>query len=96
VIGARWQRCTVHFLRDMLGHVARSQQPAVATAVRQVFNSENGAEARERLGEVVERLSGPAPKVVRLLQEAEEDLLGYYEMPPSTGASSAPRTRWSA
>ncbi|WP_320670169.1 IS256 family transposase [Patulibacter defluvii] len=82
VIGARWQRCTVHFLRDMLGHVSRAQQPAVATAIRQVFNSENGLEARERLGEVVDRLSGPAPKVARLLADAEEDLLGYYEMPP--------------
>jgi transposase-like protein len=82
VIGARWQHCTVHFLRDMLGHVSRAQQPAVATAIRQVFNSENGLEARERLGEVVDRLSGPAPKVARLLQEAEEDLLGFYEMPP--------------
>jgi transposase-like protein len=81
VIGARWQRCTVHFLRDMLGHVSRTQQPAVATAIRQVFNSEHGPEARERLGEVVDRLAGPAPKVARLLAEAEEDLLGYYGMP---------------
>jgi transposase-like protein len=81
VIGARWQRCTVHFLRDMLGHVSRGQQPAVATAIRQVFNSENQVEARERLGEVAGRLAGPAPKVARLLADAEEDLLGYYEMP---------------
>lgn len=82
VISARWQRCTVHFLRDMLGHVSRAQQPAVATAIRQVFAAEHGEEARERLGEVITRLEGPAPKVARLLAGAEEDLLGYYEFPP--------------
>ena len=26
VMGCAWQRCTVHFLRDMLGHVAKAQQ----------------------------------------------------------------------
>src|ERR1700751_3097274 len=56
VLGCRWQRCTVHFLRDMLGHCARSQQPMIATAIRQVFRSESGAEAREHLKEVTERL----------------------------------------
>jgi len=30
VLGCAWQRCTVHFLRDMLGHVARAQQPLVS------------------------------------------------------------------
>lgn len=81
VISARWQRCTVHFRRDMLGHVSKAQQPVVATAIRQVFAAQSGGEARERLGEVVERLQGPAPKVARLLADAEEDLLGYYAFP---------------
>jgi putative transposase len=80
-IGARWQRCTVHFLRDMLGHVARAQQPVVAIAIRQVFAAETGAEARERLSEVVDRLDGPAAKVARLHRGAEDDLLGFYEFP---------------
>jgi putative transposase len=30
VFGCSWQRCTVHFLRDMLGHVSRAQQPLVS------------------------------------------------------------------
>jgi transposase-like protein len=36
---------------------------------------------RERLDEVVERLRGPAPKVARLLEDAAEDLLGFYAFP---------------
>src|SRR6266540_6208748 len=34
VLGCPWQRCTVHFLRDMLGHVSRAQQPLVCGAIR--------------------------------------------------------------
>src|SRR5207342_3057527 len=57
VLGCPWQRCSVHFLRDMLGHCARAQQPMIATAIRQVFNAASGDEARERLGEVATRLA---------------------------------------
>ncbi len=81
VLGCPWQRCTVHFQRDMLGHVAKAHQPMVAAAIRQVFRASDGDEARETLSEVVERLAGPAPKVARLLEGAESDLLAFYAFP---------------
>jgi transposase-like protein len=81
VLGCRWQRCTVHFLRDMLGHCNRQLQPMIAAAIRQIFRADSGAEARERLVEVVDRLKGPAPKVAGLLEEAEEELLAFYSFP---------------
>jgi transposase-like protein len=81
VLGCCWQRCTVHFLRDMLGHCGRSQQPMIATAIRQIFNADTGQEARERLADVVDRLKAPAPKVAGLLEEAEEELLAFYDFP---------------
>jgi putative transposase len=81
VLGCRWQRCTVHFLRDMLGHCGRTQQPMIATAIRQIFQADSADEARQRLQEVVDRLHHPAPKVAGLLDDAAEDLLGFYEFP---------------
>jgi putative transposase len=81
VLSCRWQRCTVHFLRDMLGHCGRAQQPMIATAIRQIFQADDGEQARERLTEVVDRLNAPAPKVARLLEDAAEDLLGFYSFP---------------
>src|ERR1700749_2163764 len=81
VLGCRWQRCTVHFLRDMLGHCGRSQQPMIATAIRQIFNAADGTEAKARLAEVVDRLQAPAPKVARLLEDAAEELLCFYSFP---------------
>lgn len=81
VLGTPWQRCTVHFLRNMLGHCAKSQQPMIAAAIRGIFAADNGQQARERLAEVVERLQPVAPKVAQLLLDAEEDLLGFYAFP---------------
>jgi putative transposase len=81
VLGCRWQRCTVHFLRDMLGHVAKTQQPMIAAAIRGIFQAASLAEARARLVEVVGRLAAAAPKVARLLEASEPDLLAFYELP---------------
>jgi len=82
VLGCAWQRCTVHFLRDMLGHVAKAQQPMIAAAIRGIFQASGLAEARERLAEVVAKLTSTAPKVARLLEAAEAELLAFYELPP--------------
>jgi putative transposase len=81
VLGAPWQRCTVHFLRNMLGHCAKSQQPMIAAAIRGIFAADNGAQAREQLAEVTERLELVAPKVAQLLLDAEDDLLAFYALP---------------
>jgi putative transposase len=82
VLGCPWQRCTVHFLRDMLGHVAKAQQPMIAAAIRGIFQATSLAEARERLVEVVDKLQAAAPKVARLLEAAEAELLAFYQLPP--------------
>jgi transposase-like protein len=81
VFGCPWQRCTVHFLRDMLGHVHRAQQPLVSGAIRQIFTAASAAEARQRLGQVADQLRLHAPKVARLLEDAEADLLAFYAFP---------------
>jgi transposase-like protein len=80
-LGCRWQWCTVHFLRDMLGHVARAQQPLVSGAIRGIFTAGSATEARERLGQVADQLRQHAPKVARRLEDAEADLLAFYGFP---------------
>ena len=81
VLGCPWQRCTVHFTRDMVMHCRRDQRGLVAAALREIFQAENGSAAKERAGSVLERLAGVAPKVCELLEQAEEDLTGFYEFP---------------
>jgi len=62
-------------------HCRPAQRGLVSAALREVFNADSRSQARERVGEVIARLRGPAPKVAELLEEAEEDLLAFYAFP---------------
>ena len=81
VLSAPWQRCTVHFVRNMHGHCRPSQRGLVSAALREVFNAHDQDEARRRVGEVIDRLQPIAPKVAQLLEDAEEDLIAFYALP---------------
>ena len=81
VLGCPWQRCTVHFVRDMHAHCRPSQRGLVSAALREVFQAEGRQAARERVSEVIGRLAAAAPKVAALLEEAEEDLIAFYGFP---------------
>jgi transposase-like protein len=81
VIGCAWQRCTVHFIRNMHGHCKKGQRNMVSAALREVFNAEDLRDAKERSASVIERLAPTAPKVAALLEAAEEDLLAFYRFP---------------
>jgi len=65
----------------MLGHCTKDQQPLVSGTIRQIFAAEDAGEAHTRLGEVVVALGQTAPKVARLLGEAEDDLLAFMAFP---------------
>src|SRR5918995_1590867 len=83
VLGCPWQRCTVHFLRETLGHCPKDAQGMVAAAIRPIFNADSGEDGRRLLGETVARLETPLPKVAQRLVEAEDDLLAFYAFPAS-------------
>jgi transposase-like protein len=72
VLACPWQRCTVHFVRDMLAHCRRDQRGLVSAALREVFNAEHRDQARERLTHVIARLEPVAPKVCRLLERPKK------------------------
>jgi putative transposase len=81
VLGAPWQRCTVHFLRDCLGHARRDQHGLLAALIRPIFNAENLAAARDKLSEAVATLEDKLPKVAGVLEAAEDDILAFYAFP---------------
>ncbi|MFL5877619.1 MAG: IS256 family transposase [Solirubrobacteraceae bacterium] len=81
VLGAPWQRCTVHFLRDCLGHARKDQHGVLAALIRPIFNADSGEDARRRLGEAVGQLADRLPKIAAILEEAEDDILAFYAFP---------------
>jgi transposase-like protein len=79
--GASWQRCRVHFLRNVAASVPRSAQGMVLAAVRTIFTQETQEGARQALHETAGMLEAKFPQVTAKLVEAEEDLLAYMVFP---------------
>jgi putative transposase len=80
-VGAAWQRCRVHFLRNVEARVPKSAQPMVGAAVRTVFQQPSRAAAQAQLASVCATLGERFPSVVQLLADAEEEILTFYDFP---------------
>ena len=83
LLGAAWQRCRVHFLRNALSLVPRGAQGLVASAIRSIFEQPDEAAARAQLRRVVDGLRPRFAKVAELLEAAEADLLAHFTFPPA-------------
>ncbi|MGH2941637.1 MAG: IS256 family transposase [Solirubrobacteraceae bacterium] len=81
VLGTPWQRCTVHFLRDLRGHCRKDQHDALGAVIRSIFTADTGDDARRRLADAVDQLESRLPKIARLLEEAEDDVLAFFAFP---------------
>ncbi len=79
--GATWQRCTVHFIRNVLAQVPKSAQAMVAALIRTVFAQPDMDMARRQLRQVAETVSKRFPRCAQLIEEAEEDVLAYMRFP---------------
>ena len=78
---ASWQRCRVHFMRNLLSTVTRAAQEAVAALVRTIFAQPDHASAIAHLAEVATMLSRKFPQTADLLEDAAEDVLSYMHFP---------------
>jgi hypothetical protein len=78
--GTAWQRCRVHFMRNILARAPKSAQQEVSAAVRTVFAQPDLAAAREQLRRVAARLAG-YPKAAALLIEAGDEILAHMAFP---------------
>jgi len=81
VSGASWQRCRVHFMRDLLADVPKGSREEVAAWVRTIFSQPHQKAAKKQLQVVAAFLNGRFPRVAELLLAAEEDVLAYMTFP---------------
>lgn len=79
--GVAWQRCTVHFLRNVLCRVPKAAQGFVMAAVKTIFAQSSQEAAREALHKAVELLRGKYPAAAAVVEEAEHDVLAYMNFP---------------
>ena len=83
LLGAAWQRCRVHFLRNVLAQVPKGSSEMVAAAIRTIFAQPDAAHVREQLGVIAGMLGRQSPKVEAMLRDAAEDLLAFTGFPPA-------------
>lgn len=80
--GAAWQRCRVHFMRNVLAHVPRGDKSVVAVAIRTIFAQPNQEAARQQLAEVLRAMEARWPRAAAVLSAGEDDVLTYMTFPP--------------
>jgi transposase-like protein len=80
-IGAAWQRCRVHFIRNLLGRVPKAHAEMVAAAVRTIFAQPDATHVRSQALEVTRMLAGQFPDVATMITDATEDLLAFTPFP---------------
>jgi transposase-like protein len=81
VFDATWQRCRVHWMRNALAHVAKSQHTVVAAAIRQAFDQPDRKHAGETWRHVANQLRSRWPKLAELMDGSEDDVLAYMAFP---------------
>ena len=81
VLGATWQRCRVHFMRNVLAHVGKTQKAMVASYIRTAFAQDDQDTARAQWRKVADALRAKAPKLAELMDEAEDDVLAHMVWP---------------
>ena len=79
--GASWQRCRVHFMRNVLSVVPKASQDMVASIIRTVFAQPDVEHIHKQFGEVTIMLARSHPKVAAMLADAEHDLLSFAPFP---------------
>src|SRR5438045_1085608 len=81
VFGAGWQRCRVHWMRNALAYVPKTQQSMVAAALRQAFLQPDRAQASAMLRHVADQLRQKWPKLAAFIDDSETDVLCYLDFP---------------
>ena len=81
VLHACWQRCRVHFMRNVLAYAGKSGRRVVAAFIGTAFAEEDAETARAQWRQVADQLRPKVPKLAALMDEAEADVLAYMSFP---------------
>ncbi len=80
-VGAAWQRCRVHFMRNVLARVTKANAEMVAAAVRTIFAQPDADAVAAQFGRITDTLEGQFPDVVTMLHASRNDLLAFSALP---------------
>jgi len=81
ILTATWQRCRVHFMRNVLAHAGRSGRRVVSAFIATAFAQDDAKQAKAQWRRVADQLRPKVPKLAALMDEAEPDVLAYMSFP---------------
>src|SRR5689334_20235947 len=81
ILTATWQRCRVHFMRNVLAHAGRSGRRVVSAFIATAFAQDDAEAAKQQWRRVADQLRAKLPKLAALMDEAEPDVLAYMSFP---------------
>jgi len=81
VLHATWQRCRVHFLRNVLAHAGKQGRRVVAAFIATAFAQDDADSARTQWRLVADQVRPKLPKLAALLDDAEADVLAFMSFP---------------
>ena len=81
VMGASWQRCRVHWMRNAQAYVGKGQQSMVSAALRQAFIQPDRASASQTLRHTADQLRAKWPKLAAFIDDSELDVLAHMDFP---------------
>jgi len=79
--GVRWQRCQVHFIREMLRKVSWKDFAAVAGDLKRIFRTGDPDQSRRNAQQVAEKWQSRYPQMSRLLVDSIEECLAVETLP---------------
>jgi transposase-like protein len=81
VMNATWQRCRVHFMRNVMAHAGKSGRRVVSAFIGTAFAQDDAASAKAQWRSIADQLRPKLPKLAGFLDEAETDVLAYMTFP---------------
>ena len=81
ILGATWQRCRVHFTRNLLAHAGKQGRRVVSAFVATAFAQDDAESARAQWRLIADQVRTKVPKLATLMDEAEHDVLAYMTFP---------------
>lgn len=79
--GASWQRCKVHFMRNILAHIPQKDKKAFAAVLKEIWLAPSAEIARFRANDLIDTYAKRFPKAVACLENGLEDSLSFFSFP---------------
>jgi putative transposase len=83
LLHATWQRCRVHFMRNVLAYAGKSGRRVVSAFIATAFAQDDAHAASTQWRKVADQLRPNLPKLAGFMDEAELDVLAYMGFPPA-------------